>query len=355
MGGLQVGTIGCRDAGRLARYLRGCAMLLLGIVALAHPARSEASTSCNASMTNVSFGTVDPFGGSVDVTATITYNCSTSGLLGIGLRGARIRMCFSIGSGAQGGGALDPRQMTGGVGPMAFQLYKDAGRTQIWGGLANSYGAVQVDLEYSALIGSSSGGDSLTVYARVPTGQTSLSPASYSNLFSGIHTEWRFNGNEGLLNLTSFPASCTSGGSQTGSGSFPFTASAAVSGHCNPVFSVNDIDFGSHGPLTAAVDHTTTLSPQCTNTTPYQIGLGNGLHALGGNRRMRSAAGNYVSYELYRDDGRTQRWGNTLNSDTVGQTGSGAAQDRTVYGRVPAQAGVTAGSYADTVTVTITY
>ncbi len=336
-------------------HLRLGIVVLLALLALLTPLRSQASTSCNASMSNVSFGTVDPFGGSVDITATITYNCSTSGLLGIGLRGARVRMCFSIGSGVNGGGGTDPRRMTGGVGPMSFQLYKDPARTQIWGTRADSYGAVQVDLEYSALLGSSSGGGTLTVYGRVPSGQTTLSPTGYSNPFSGIHTEWIFRGNEGLLNLTSFPTSCSSGGSQSGNGTFPFTASASVDSRCNPVFSVEDVDFGTHGLLNSAIVTTATVSPQCTNTTPYQIGLNNGQNALGNVRRMRSPAGNFVSYELYRNNGRTLRWGNAVNSDTVNQTGSGSPQSTTMYGRVPAQTSAPAGNYSDTVTVTITY
>ncbi len=335
--------------------LRTFVVILLALVALVIPGRSDASTNCSASMSNVSFGAVDPFGGTVDVTATITYNCTTDGLLGIGLLGARVRMCFSIGSGAQGDGTINPRRMTGGVAPMSFQLYKDAARTQVWGTLSDGFGAVQVDLEYSALLGSGSGGGSVTVYGRVPTGQNTLSPASYSNLFSGIHTEWRFRANEGLLSLAVYPASCSSGGSQSGSGTFPFTASASVSSQCSPTFSVDDIDFGTHGLLTAVVDNMAAVSPQCTNTTPYQVGLGNGLYAVGNTRRMRSPAGNYVTYELYRDNGRTQRWGNTVNTDTLGLTGSGSPQSTSMYGRVPVQASVPAGNYADTVTVTITY
>jgi spore coat protein U-like protein len=327
----------------------------LGLAALAMPGPAAAATSCSASMSNVSFGAVDPFGANVDVTATITYSCTTNGLLGIGLLGARVRMCFSIGSGAQGDGTINPRRMTGGVAPMTFQLYKDAARTQAWGTLSDGFGAVQVDLEYSSLLGSSSGGGSLTVYGRVPTGQNTLSPAGYSNLFSGIHTEWRFRGNEGVLNLTSFPASCSSGGSQSGTGTFPFTASASVASQCRPTFSVDDIDFGTHGLLTSVIDNMAAVSPQCTSTTPYQIGLGNGLYAVGNTRRMRSPAGNYISYELYRDNGRTQRWGNTVNTDTLGLTGSGSPQATSMYGRVPVQTSVPAGNYADTVTVTITY
>ena len=62
-----------------------------------------------------------------------------------------------------------------------------------------------------------------------------------------------------------------------------------------------------------------------------------------------------VRREETADNGRTQRWGNTVNTDTLGLTGSGSPQSTSMYGRVPVQAGVPAGNYADTVTLTITY
>ena len=73
--------------------------------------------------------------------------------------------------------------------------------------------------------------------------------------------------------------------------------------------------------------------------------------------RMRSAASNYITYELYRDAARTQRWGNTPGTDTSDGTGAGESSPltQTVYGRVPPQATAPAGAYTDIVTVTLTY
>jgi spore coat protein U-like protein len=62
-----------------------------------------------------------------------------------------------------------------------------------------------------------------------------------------------------------------------------------------------------------------------------------------------------VNYRLYRDAGRTQNWGNSIGTDTLAGTGNGAAQAITVYGRVPAQSTPAAGTYTDTVAVTVTY
>src|SRR3546814_18752365 len=68
----------------------------------------------------------------------------------------------------------------------------------------------------------------------------------------------------------------------------------------------------------------------------------------------RASSSSYISYELYSNTGRTLRWGNTLNVDRVSATGAGTAQMFTVYGQVPAQTTPAAGTYADTVNVTVT-
>lgn len=90
--------------------------------------------------------------------------------------------------------------------------------------------------------------------------------------------------------------------------------------------------------------------------TAWNVSLNDGQNVSGSTRRMRlGATGNYVTYELYRDPARTQRWGVTTGSDTVPGTGTGSAQNLTVYGRVPASQTVPAGSYSDVVTITVTY
>ena len=95
---------------------------------------------------------------------------------------------------------------------------------------------------------------------------------------------------------------------------------------------------------------------QCTDTTPYNIGLdaGTGTGATVTVRKLTSG-GATVNYTLYSDTGRTTVWGNTVSTDTVAATGNGASQSYTVYGRVPAQTTPAPGTYTDTVTVTVTY
>jgi spore coat protein U-like protein len=104
------------------------------------------------------------------------------------------------------------------------------------------------------------------------------------------------------------------------------------------------------------VDQTSTVQLTCTNTTPYNIGLnaGTGSGATVATRKLTSGA-NTVNYTLYSNSGRTTVWGNTVSTDTVAGTGNGAAQNYTVYGRIPAQTTPAPGNYTDTITVTVTY
>jgi spore coat protein U-like protein len=116
------------------------------------------------------------------------------------------------------------------------------------------------------------------------------------------------------------------------------------------------LNFGNHGVLVANVDGTSTLRVQCTNGTPYNIGLnaGNGSGATVFVRKMTHGAST-INYSLYSDSGRTIVWGNTVGSNTVAGTGNGAPQSYTVYGRVPPQTTPAAATYTDTITVTVTY
>ncbi len=71
---------------------------------------------------------------------------------------------------------------------------------------------------------------------------------------------------------------------------------------------------------------------------------------------MLGVAGQYLTYTLYSNAGRTTTWGDgTTYGAQVSGTGSGANQSLTVYGRVPASQSPTPGSFTDTVVVTLSY
>ena len=140
----------------------------------------------------------------------------------------------------------------------------------------------------------------------------------------------------------------------TATGSFNVTIT--ITSQCT-VSNATNMAFPSSGLLSAAVNQTNTFNVTCTNTTPYTIGLNNGLNVSGAQRRMLGGVTNteFVSYNLYSDAGRTIAWGDVSGSWVSG-TGTGAATAYTVYGQVPPQATPSpSANYTDTVTITVTY
>lgn len=335
---------------------RSLVAIALLLASLCWPAqRAHATTTCSASTTSLSFGTVTGTA-NVDNTALVTVTCNTFGLSV--LAAARVRMCLNIGAGVNGNNQTDPRRMTDSFGdPLQFQIYRDSARGQIWGdsSIPATPTPVMIDLQYSVPLLGGGGNTSATLYARVPV-QAGLAAGGYSNPFTGSHTRLDYRYNEIIVGVPYYPSSCTSGGDGGGSITFPFTASATVPNDCI-IGSADNLEFGSvAGTIAADRDQTSTLTFTCTGRTAWNVGLDNGQNASGNSRRMRlGTSNNYVTYELYRDAARTQRWGTTIGTDTATGTGSGGVQSLTVHGRVPATQAVPAGLYQDVVTVTVTY
>lgn len=123
------------------------------------------------------------------------------------------------------------------------------------------------------------------------------------------------------------------------------------------IISATDLDFGTHGVLDTNIDQTSTISVTCTNTAGYNVGLnaGSATGSTIANRLVISPANDTVGYQMYRDSNRTLVWGDTVGTDTVSGTGTGAAQSLTVYGRVPPQATPAAATYTSNVIATITF
>lgn len=129
-----------------------------------------------------------------------------------------------------------------------------------------------------------------------------------------------------------------------------FNVTATVSAGCS-VTAGGDLAFGSY--TGSQIDGTTTLSVTCTSITGYTIGLSDGAN-FDTSRRLKRGTTDYLSYELYKESGRTNRWGNA-GAEMVSGTGTGAAQSLTIYGRMPAGGTLVPGSYTDTISVTLTY
>jgi spore coat protein U-like protein len=160
-----------------------------------------------------------------------------------------------------------------------------------------------------------------------------------------------------LISTASVALLALSSQAQAATATTTFQSKVIITATCAVAATI--LDFGTTGVIAANLDLTSTINVTCTNTTPYTVAVNQGI--MGGGtvttRKMKVLAANTeaVSYSLFRDAARTLNWGVTAGTDTVAGTGNGLAQPLTVYGRIPAQAAVTPGTYTDTLTVTVTY
>jgi len=133
--------------------------------------------------------------------------------------------------------------------------------------------------------------------------------------------------------------------------------SATVSSNCL-ITNSPALTFNAYTPDLGAQDATATVDVKCSNTTPFNIGLnaGIGTGATITDRVMKSGS-NTLTYQLFRNPGRTDNWGNTPGTDTLSGVGTGLNNtlSNTIYGRIPSQPDVVPGAYTDTVTLTVSY
>ena len=137
-----------------------------------------------------------------------------------------------------------------------------------------------------------------------------------------------------------------------------FQVTATVASSC--LVSATELAFGSITPTEAATElaKTSTISVTCSNTHPYTVNVGFG--ANGGteaNRFMKNSANaDKLAYNIYTEAAHTNVLGDgTGVSKNVPLVGTGAAQTVTVYGKLLQNQFVSAGTYADTLTVNVAY
>lgn len=135
-----------------------------------------------------------------------------------------------------------------------------------------------------------------------------------------------------------------------------FQVTATVNSACT--VSASDLAFGIYDPSAAANNNTSTVTVTCTKATAYDIGLDKGLYGASTlTRQMKHATlADLINYSLSSVVTQASNWGDVVGTDTVHvASATGAAEAHTVYGRIATGQYVTAGSYADTITVTVTY
>lgn len=124
------------------------------------------------------------------------------------------------------------------------------------------------------------------------------------------------------------------------------------------------LDFGTHSTLfdeaDAEISDTAAgISVQCTPGTQYTLTFDGGLHSASANaslglRAMQHSTGTpYVTYNLYAASGRTVPM--SVNGTMGPLTADGSAQTVNVYGRALGESGLVAGTYDDTIGVTLSF
>ncbi|MGK3124896.1 spore coat U domain-containing protein [Candidatus Pantoea formicae] len=114
--------------------------------------------------------------------------------------------------------------------------------------------------------------------------------------------------------------------------------------------SAPDVDFGSASLPASFSAVSSTLAVRCTLNAAYSINLASS-HASSGDWRQMSNGDSLLQYQLYQSDGTAWTASNNLS-----ETGTGAAQSINYSAKInPDQTNQPAGSYSDTVTVTVTY
>ena len=142
---------------------------------------------------------------------------------------------------------------------------------------------------------------------------------------------------------------------QAGTNSGQLALGAQVNRSCS--VSTMDLNFGlldTHN--VTEIDAEGTISVACISTTIFSIELDFGNHALGGTRRIRNADGDYLTYEVYRNASRTQRWASLPVQSRNGVIIGEGSEDFEAYGTLSGISPSTpVGAYSDQLTVTITF
>lgn len=136
---------------------------------------------------------------------------------------------------------------------------------------------------------------------------------------------------------------------------------AQVNANCN-FTSANAMNFPSYDPAganaTVPLSSTVVVDVRCTKGATVQIGIDTGAHpaaVVGSTRAMQSPTLNNLGYDFYRDAAYTTLWTNSAPGWYSFTSLSSAPTPVTVYGKVPENQDVPAGTYTDTVVVTVNY
>lgn len=128
---------------------------------------------------------------------------------------------------------------------------------------------------------------------------------------------------------------------------------SALAGAATCTVATTPVGFGAYDTFsTSSNESTGSVTVACDAAAVYSISIGMG--GAGSFRRTMSSGTNRLDYDLYTDATRTVVWGDG-SGGTSRVNGGGTGATHTVYGRITARQNVRAGSYGDSVTVTVDF
>jgi len=139
--------------------------------------------------------------------------------------------------------------------------------------------------------------------------------------------------------------------------SAPIEVTTEVVSNC--VIATSNLAFGQYDPLagnsTQHLDASAAVTMLCPRATSAELSLDSGRYSNGATRTLAGSA-QRVSYQLYRDAGRTQEWGGgPTGSLQFVSEGIHKPQQVTLYGRIPPGQEVPSGMYTDVVMATVDF
>lgn len=317
-------------------------ILLVGLCFF--PLKSFAVSCTVSPVPNVAFtSAVSPFNNTSDTVISVNVNYTCTGAV-LSLLGATI--CFNFGPSTNG--ATLPRQMTSGTAKINYQLYQDSGHTIVLGNQDSNASFSPMRVPWRMLTTNDLTG-SFTIYAVIPKGQSTAVPGNYSDTFLAINASIT-----SIINPLNLGSACGS----TVVGNFAFGVTTTVSKQCQ-ITATNTLSLGSVAYTQTNITSNSNFTMACTNGTAYTIGLTPSNGNTAGSGVMKSTATtstnpDLVPYQLKSTAGVSGlTWGNA-SPNLVADTGTGSSVNKTVYALVP-NANYRADSYADTVTITVTY
>ncbi len=302
-----------------ARLYRAAWLLLVGLagaIFLLLPREAEANAFCATSSPTLAFGTSLTGSGQINWTCT---NFDTAPI--------SFTLCAGIGNPSFPGTTEQPKLI--GPSTIDFNVYVDSAAQQVWR-KANPL-TRQVTLESRGVVSGS-----FTFYGRIASGQ--VAPV-------GDYSAFFYNTVVGFI----VGGACQANGPDLAGQEVTLSVTASIVENCT-LGTIGEIDFGELAGLRERIDAAGSVQLICPISRAWTLSFDGGRHVSGTERRMRSTAGDLITYQLYRDSGRS----NPLEvNGSLSGTGTGTTQTVPVYGRVEIANLPPIGQYSDFIVVTL--